>query len=239
MHENRKRELEGVRRVWGDDVASIHAAQHHWRWDNSLPYFKLHEDHHLGANALHGAKGERSEVLLADATQTKSDVWSSLTVIGALAGAAAASRSPGLHVAAIVPAMLDTRTGAAAATAGRRSSAAAGPAAGSGSSGGGGSRMGLSHADLDTSGAAGEAAAAGDAAAGAASAGSDGTRCSRLMPRWLWPSAWRWRWCCRAPRPGAPPRGSGRSQGTTPTRAATRTGTPARASAGRRGRPTR
>ena len=36
------------------------------------------------------AEAERlgSEVLLADATQTKSDVWSSLTVIGALAGAA-------------------------------------------------------------------------------------------------------------------------------------------------------
>ena len=39
-----------------------------WRWDNALPYFKLHEDHYLGANALHGAKGERSEVLLADTT---------------------------------------------------------------------------------------------------------------------------------------------------------------------------
>ena len=39
-----------------------------WRWDNALPYFKLHEDHHLGANATHGAKGERSEVLLADST---------------------------------------------------------------------------------------------------------------------------------------------------------------------------
>ena len=39
-----------------------------WRWDNTLPYFKLHEDHHAGANALHGAKGERSDVLLADTT---------------------------------------------------------------------------------------------------------------------------------------------------------------------------
>jgi choline dehydrogenase len=39
-----------------------------WRWDNALPYFKLHEDHHAGANAMHGAKGERSEVLLADHT---------------------------------------------------------------------------------------------------------------------------------------------------------------------------
>ena len=28
-----------------------------WSWANSLPDFKLHEDHHGGANALHGAKG--------------------------------------------------------------------------------------------------------------------------------------------------------------------------------------
>jgi choline dehydrogenase len=39
-----------------------------WRWDNALPYFKLHEDYHAGANALHGAKGNKSEVLLADNT---------------------------------------------------------------------------------------------------------------------------------------------------------------------------
>ncbi len=39
-----------------------------WRWDNALPYFKLHEDHHAGANASHGAKGHKSEVLLADTT---------------------------------------------------------------------------------------------------------------------------------------------------------------------------
>jgi choline dehydrogenase len=39
-----------------------------WRWDNALPYFKLHEDHHAGASALHGAKGNKSEVLLADNT---------------------------------------------------------------------------------------------------------------------------------------------------------------------------
>jgi choline dehydrogenase len=39
-----------------------------WRWDNALPYFKLHEDHHAGANASHGAKGSKSEVLLADTT---------------------------------------------------------------------------------------------------------------------------------------------------------------------------
>ncbi len=37
-----------------------------WRWDNCLPYFKLHEDHHAGANAWHGAKGSRSEVLTND-----------------------------------------------------------------------------------------------------------------------------------------------------------------------------
>jgi choline dehydrogenase len=34
-----------------------------WRWDQSLPYFKLHEDHHNGANAWHGAKGAKSELL--------------------------------------------------------------------------------------------------------------------------------------------------------------------------------
>ena len=28
-----------------------------WTWDNSLPYFKLHEDHYKGASALHGARG--------------------------------------------------------------------------------------------------------------------------------------------------------------------------------------
>ncbi len=34
-----------------------------WRWENSLPYFKLHEDHYLGANAVHGAKEQPSELL--------------------------------------------------------------------------------------------------------------------------------------------------------------------------------
>lgn len=29
-----------------------------WRWDNVLPAFKRHEDHYLGADALHGAGGE-------------------------------------------------------------------------------------------------------------------------------------------------------------------------------------
>jgi choline dehydrogenase len=34
-----------------------------WRWDRSLPYFKLHEDHYKGANDFHGAKGAKSELL--------------------------------------------------------------------------------------------------------------------------------------------------------------------------------
>lgn len=29
-----------------------------WRWDNALPYFKQHEDHYKGGDALHGAGGE-------------------------------------------------------------------------------------------------------------------------------------------------------------------------------------
>ena len=34
-----------------------------WTWDNSLPYFLLHEDHYKGANALHGAKDTPPAVL--------------------------------------------------------------------------------------------------------------------------------------------------------------------------------
>jgi choline dehydrogenase len=34
-----------------------------WTWDNSLPYFKLHEDHHGGANAMHGARGTAPELM--------------------------------------------------------------------------------------------------------------------------------------------------------------------------------
>ncbi|NBX04794.1 MAG: choline dehydrogenase, partial [Betaproteobacteria bacterium] len=30
-----------------------------WNWENSLPYFTLHEDHHRGAGPLHGAKDQR------------------------------------------------------------------------------------------------------------------------------------------------------------------------------------
>jgi choline dehydrogenase len=40
-----------------------------WSWRNSLPYFKLHEDHYKGANALHGARGAAAE-LLADGDTT-------------------------------------------------------------------------------------------------------------------------------------------------------------------------
>ena len=34
-----------------------------WRWDQCLPYFKLHEDHHQGATTAHGAKGVVTELL--------------------------------------------------------------------------------------------------------------------------------------------------------------------------------
>ena len=37
-----------------------------WAWDQALPYFKLHEDHYLGANTSHGAKGTLPQVLSAD-----------------------------------------------------------------------------------------------------------------------------------------------------------------------------
>ena len=34
-----------------------------WRWDNALPYFKLHEDHYKGASPLHGAQGTLPELM--------------------------------------------------------------------------------------------------------------------------------------------------------------------------------
>ena len=34
-----------------------------WRWDNSLPHFKMHEDHYKGADAMHGAKGVAPELM--------------------------------------------------------------------------------------------------------------------------------------------------------------------------------
>lgn len=41
-------------RLAGDDA---------WTWDNALPYFKLHEDHYKGADALHGARGVAPELM--------------------------------------------------------------------------------------------------------------------------------------------------------------------------------
>ena len=34
-----------------------------WNWENSLPYFTLHEDHHGGAGRLHGARNQRHAML--------------------------------------------------------------------------------------------------------------------------------------------------------------------------------
>ncbi len=39
-----------------------------WSWANALPYFKLHEDYYLGADAAHGAKGTPPELLQDDQT---------------------------------------------------------------------------------------------------------------------------------------------------------------------------
>ncbi|MDP2368685.1 GMC family oxidoreductase [Rhodoferax sp.] len=39
-----------------------------WSWQNSLPYFMLHEHHHLGANAWHGARGVAPELMRDAAT---------------------------------------------------------------------------------------------------------------------------------------------------------------------------
>jgi choline dehydrogenase len=39
-----------------------------WSWNNALPYFKLHEDHYKGGNALHGARGVAAELLPANGT---------------------------------------------------------------------------------------------------------------------------------------------------------------------------
>jgi choline dehydrogenase len=48
-----------------------------WRWDQSLPYFKLHEDHYKGANEFHGAKRDKS-VLLATTDLPKGSYLHSL-----------------------------------------------------------------------------------------------------------------------------------------------------------------
>ena len=34
-----------------------------WRWENALPYFKLHENHYKGANEFHGAFGTAPELM--------------------------------------------------------------------------------------------------------------------------------------------------------------------------------
>jgi choline dehydrogenase len=34
-----------------------------WRWENSLPHFKLHEDHYKGVDAMHGARGTAPELM--------------------------------------------------------------------------------------------------------------------------------------------------------------------------------
>jgi choline dehydrogenase len=49
-----------------------------WSWRNALPYFKLHEDHYKGANALHGAKGTPSELLEGAASAPSEELWRKL-----------------------------------------------------------------------------------------------------------------------------------------------------------------
>ena len=51
------RDYDGWARLTGDED---------WSWQNTLPYFKLHEDHYKGADALHGAKGSTPELLHGD-----------------------------------------------------------------------------------------------------------------------------------------------------------------------------
>jgi choline dehydrogenase len=52
------RDYDGWAQLLGDE---------NWSWKNSLPYFKLHEDHHKGASALHGARGT-APALMQDAS---------------------------------------------------------------------------------------------------------------------------------------------------------------------------
>jgi choline dehydrogenase len=40
-----------------------------WRWDQCLPYFKFHEDHHQGATETHGANGVPADLLNPQAHQ--------------------------------------------------------------------------------------------------------------------------------------------------------------------------
>jgi choline dehydrogenase len=39
-----------------------------WTWDNSLPYFKMHEDHYKGASPVHGARGVAPELMQDNST---------------------------------------------------------------------------------------------------------------------------------------------------------------------------
>lgn len=39
-----------------------------WNWQHNLPYFKLHEDHYRGADAMHGARGTAPELMLDSTT---------------------------------------------------------------------------------------------------------------------------------------------------------------------------
>ena len=48
------RDYDGWAQLLGDES---------WNWNNSLPYFKMHEDHHKGASALHGAHGSEPGLL--------------------------------------------------------------------------------------------------------------------------------------------------------------------------------
>ena len=48
------RDYDGWAQLLGDES---------WSWNNSLPYFKMHEDHHKGASALHGAQGNAPSLL--------------------------------------------------------------------------------------------------------------------------------------------------------------------------------
>jgi len=52
------RDYDAWAKLTGDDA---------WTWDQSLPYFKLHEDHYKGANAAHGARGIEPELMRKDA----------------------------------------------------------------------------------------------------------------------------------------------------------------------------
>ena len=53
------------------DQWAEHTGDTAWRWDNALPYFKLHEDHYKGADALHGARGTAPELMATDDTPYK------------------------------------------------------------------------------------------------------------------------------------------------------------------------